>query len=123
MYKRQLQIKARILGSARNNHNFEGRILTGGVLDLSKIGNPTMTIDKIKFNSKKQIEISGYYTDNAEVYINDKKISTISNNGKTILVDGKSYQNKSVKIKLVKGERSYEKEYFFATGTLSLIHI
>ena len=112
-----LQIKARILGSARNNQNFEGRILTGGALDLSKIGNPTMTIDKIQFNSKKQIEISGYYTDNAEVYINDKKISTISNNGKTILVDGKSYQNKSVKIKLVKGERSYEKEYFFATGT------
>lgn len=65
-----LQIKARILGSARNNQNFEGRILTGGALDLSKIGNPTMTIDKIQFNSKKQIEISGYYTDNAEVYMN-----------------------------------------------------
>ena len=112
-----LQIKARILGSTRNNDNFKGKISTGGALDLSKIGKPGMTIDKVLLNGKKQIEISGYYTDNAEVYINDKKINVISNNGKTIVVDGKSYQNKSLKVKLIKGDRTYEKEYFFATGS------
>ena len=112
-----LQIKARILGSTRNNDNFKKKISTGGVLDLSKIGKPGMTIDKVQLNSKKQIEISGYYTDNAEVYINDKKIKAISNNGKTIIVDGKSYQNKSLKVKLVKDDRTYENEYFFATGS------
>lgn len=112
-----LQIKARILGSTRNNDNFKEKISTGGALDLSKIGKPGMTIDKVLLNGKKQIEISGYYTDNAEVYINDKKINVISNNGKTIVVDGKSYQNKSLKVKLIKGDRTYEKEYFFATGS------
>lgn len=112
-----LQIKARILGSTRNNDNFKGKISTGGALDLSKIGKPGMTIDKVLLNGKKQIEISGYYTDSAEVYINDKKINVISNNGKTIVVDGKSYQNKSLKVKLIKGDRTYEKEYFFATGS------
>ena len=110
------QIRARVLGSTRNVESLKGKIATGGTLDLSRTAKPEMTIEKIQLNNKKQIEISGYYTNNSEVYINNKKVKIVSNNGKSIIVDGKSYQNKCLKIKVVKGEKTYEKECFFTTG-------
>lgn len=111
-----LQIKARILGSVRKSESLKEKMVTGGVLDLSKVEVPDMTIEKVTFNNKKQLEIHGYYTENALVYINDKQVKVLSNNGKLIVVDGQSYSNRQMNIKVVKNEQVYEDRYFFTAG-------
>ena len=111
-----MQTKARVLGSVRKSENLKDKVATGGVLDLSKVGNPSIFVEKANINSKNQIEINGYYMDNAEVYVDDKKVDIISNDGKTILIDGSQLYNKQISIKVEKDGLSYEDTYFFTKG-------
>lgn len=111
-----LQVKARVLGSVRKNESLKEKMVTGGVLDLSKVDVPDMTIEKVTFNNKKQLEIHGYYTENASVYINDKQVKVLSNDGKLIVIDGQAYSNRQMDIKVVKNEQVYEDRYFFTAG-------
>lgn len=111
-----LQTKARVLGSVRKSENLKDKVATGGVLDLSKVGNPSIFVEKANINSKNQIEINGYYMDNAEVYVDDKKVDIISNDGKTIVIDGSQLYNKQISIKVEKDGLSYEDTYFFTKG-------
>lgn len=111
-----LQVKARVLGSVRKTEELQEKVASGGVLDLSKVGNPSMFVEKASMNSKKQIEIKGYYMDNAEVYINDKKVDIISNDGTKIIVDGQEYVNKHTTVRVEKDGVTYEESYFFSQG-------
>lgn len=111
-----LQVKARVLGSVRKSEDLQDKVVTGGVLDLSKVAAPDMSIEKVNYNNKNQIEIKGYYMDAAEVYVNDKKVDIISNDGKNIVIDGKNFVNKQLLIKVVKDESVYEDWYFFTKG-------
>ncbi|MCI8956238.1 MAG: S8 family serine peptidase [Eubacterium sp.] len=111
-----LQIKARVLGSVRRSGNLKDNVFSGGTLDLSKVDTPSMLVERVNYNSKNQIEIKGYYMNNAEVYVNDRKVHVISNDGKSLIIDGKDYVNKQISIKLTSGEVIYEDDYFFAKG-------
>lgn len=111
-----LQVKSRVLGSVRKSNDLEDKVATGGVIDLSKVGSPSMFVEKAIINSNKQIEIKGYYMDNAEVYVNDKKVDIISNNGTKIIIDGKEYVNKQVTVRVEKDGVTYENSYFFTQG-------
>lgn len=111
-----LQIKARVLGSVRKSEDLKYKVATGGVLDLSKVDNPSMSIQKASMNSKNQIEIKGYYMDKAEVYVDNKKVNVISNDGKNIIIEGKDYINRQIVIKIEKDDVTYEDIYFFTKG-------
>lgn len=111
-----LQVKARVLGSVRRGEHLKGNVSSGGTLDLSKVDTPSMLVEKVNYNSKNQIEIKGYHMNGAEVYVNDRKVQIISNDGKNIIIDGKEYVNKQISIKLTVGEVIYEDNYFFSKG-------
>lgn len=111
-----LQVKARVLGSVRKSESLEDMVTTGGVLDLSKVGTPSMFVEKASMNSKNQIEIKGYYMSNAEVYVNDKKADIISNDGMKIVIEGQSYVNRQVTVRVEKDGTVFENNYFFAQG-------
>lgn len=111
-----LQVKARVLGSVRKSGDLKDKVATGGVLDLSKVENPSMLVEKAELNSKNQIEIRGYYMDKAQVYVDNKKVDVISNDGKCIVVDGSQYINKQITIKVEKDNLTYAEDYFFTKG-------
>lgn len=111
-----LQVKSRVLGSVRKTEELQEKVASGGVLDLSKVSNPSMFVEKASMNSKKQIEIKGYYMDDAEVYVNDKKVDVISNDGTKIIIDGQAYVNKQVTVRVEKDGVTYEESYFFSQG-------
>ena len=69
-----LGIKSRVLGSTRKTESLQGKVSTGGVLDLSKLQNPNMSIESAYLNEENQIVISGFYLDGAPVKINDKEV-------------------------------------------------
>lgn len=111
-----LEVKARVLGSARKSDSLDGMVRSGGVLDLAKVDNPEISIENIKLNQNNQIEINGYYMENAKVYIDNAAADVISNNGRVIVVDAKSSLNKSITVAVEKNGRRYEEQFFFSSG-------
>lgn len=111
-----LDVKDRVLGCVREVPELSDKVSTGGILDLSKAEMPVAFIQDIALNSKKQIEIKGAYLTDAKVYLDGSEVKQISNNGKTITIDGSKFLNKSVNVKIVKDEKTYVKDMYFAGG-------
>lgn len=108
--------KARILGSVRKSENLEGMVKTGGVLDLSNVENPNMTIEKISLNEENQLEIYGYYLTGATIKIDGSFVEPIAQTERMILVDGTKYVNKSIAVEIEKGEECLTEQYFLLHG-------
>lgn len=111
-----LERKARIIGSARDSEELWGSVSSNGVLDFANIENPGMFLENAKINDKNQIEISGYYMNDAEVYINDEQVTPIENTNNLIVVDGKDYICKSAYIEIIKEDDYVSGTYFFMSG-------
>ena len=111
-----LDVKKRVLGSVREVPELAEKVVSGGVLDLSKVETPATFVRSISLNSKKQIEIKGSYLKDVKVFFNDKEVRQISNNGNTITLDGSKYTNQQVTVKVVNSEKTYTKQCYFASG-------
>lgn len=111
-----LDVKKRVLGSVREVPELAEKVVSGGVLDLSKVETPATFVRSISLNSKKQIEIKGSYLKDVKVSFNDKEVRQISNNGNTITLDGSKYTNQQVTVKVVNSEKTYTKQCYFASG-------
>ncbi|MDO5154551.1 MAG: S8 family serine peptidase [Eubacteriales bacterium] len=111
-----LERKSVILSCSKKTDDLAGKVLTGGTLDFSLIGNPRMFVSDISLNDDKNIEIEGAYLDGAEVTINNAKIEPMSADQDTIVIAGKDMMNKRLHIALKKGDDVYEEDCYFAQG-------
>ncbi|MFQ9514741.1 MAG: S8 family serine peptidase [Eubacterium sp.] len=114
--KTALERKARILGSVRKSDNLESTVKTGGVLDLSNIENPGISLEKAVLNDKKQIEVQGYYLTGATIKVNGEVKSPIEHTDNKIIIDGNFYINKSIEIEIEKDGTVITGQYFFMNG-------
>ena len=111
-----LGIKSRVIGSTRKSESLQGKVSTGGVLDLSKLQNPNMSIESAYLNEENRIVIDGFYLDKASVKVNDKEVEVIEQTDESIVFDGSSYLNKNITITIAKGDDSISLKRFFTIG-------
>lgn len=114
--KTALERKARVLGSVRKRDVLMGLVSTGGVMDLSKIANPGMSISGAALKDNKQIEISGYYLSGAALQINGETVTPIEHTENKICVNAADYFNKQLDIEIIKGDDYVTGQYFFMSG-------
>ncbi len=93
---------ARILGSTRKAKALEGKISTGGVLDLSKAASPNMTIARAFLGEDSTIEVYGSYLDDATVTINGDEAEVLEQEKDYVLLDASKYLDRYVTIQLEK---------------------
>lgn len=110
-----MQWKARILGSTRKTEELGEKTVTGGVLDLSKVENPNMSIELIEANDSTFI-INGYYLDGAIVKINGEVVEPMEQDDLSIIMDASDYEDRYLEIELIKGEDVLYADYFVASG-------
>lgn len=111
-----LEVKARILGSCRESESLKGKIATGGVLDLSKVNSPNMSVEYIYMDEDGLINIEGYYLDDVTVLIDEQPVECLETASQYIIIDGYDYINRNVDITLVKDDYSLTYTKFFAAG-------
>ncbi len=111
-----LDVKARILGSTRKSDSLQGKVATGGVLDLSKAQSPNMSIDSTMLDMDNLIQIYGYYLDEAVVTVNGEEVEVLDRDNTYITIDGTDYVNKKITIGLEKEADSLSIPCFFMRG-------
>ena len=66
-----LDVKNRVLGSVREIPALANKVSSSGVLDLTKVDTPSISVGKIQMNAKSQVEIKGSYLKDAKVFVNN----------------------------------------------------
>lgn len=106
---------ARIKGSVRKTENLNGKVATGGILDLSKADSPVPVFEEVTLNEDGNLEITGKFFQEAEIEINGKAVKIESQTDKKMIVEG-SYGNQTIHMDIKMGDTIYSKQYFFAVG-------
>ena len=104
-----LDVKNRVLGSVREIPALANKVSSSGVLDLTKVDTPSISVGKIQMNAKSQVEIKGSYLKGAKVFVNNTEVKQLSNNDQTVTFDGNNYKNKALNIKIQKEEKTIER--------------
>ncbi len=97
---------ARILGSTRKSKSLEGKVSTGGVLNLDKAANPNMSIIGTSLGEDDTIEVYGSYLDGASVTINGDEVEVLEQETDYVLLDATEYLDRYVTIQLKKEDNS-----------------
>lgn len=100
-----LDVKNRVLGSVREIPALADKVSSSGVLDLTKVDTPSISVGKIQMNAKSQVEIKGSYLKGAKIFVNNTEVKQLSNNDQTVTFDGNNYKNKTLNIKIQKEEK------------------
>lgn len=103
-----LDVKNRVLGSVREIPALANKVSSSGVLDLTKVDTPSISVGKIQMNAKSQVEIKGSYLKGAKVFVNNTEVKQLSNNDQTVTFDGNNYKNKTLNIKIQKKKNNRE---------------
>ena len=111
-----LDVKNRVLGSVREIPALADKVSSSGVLDLTKVDTPSISVGKIQMNAKSQVEIKGSYLKGAKVFVNNTEVKQLSNNDQTVTFDGNNYKNKTLNIKIQKEEKTIERTCYFSCG-------
>ena len=111
-----LDVKNRVLGSVREIPALANKVSSSGVLDLTKVDTPSISVGKIQMNAKSQVEIKGSYLKDAKVFVNNTEVKQLSNNDQTVTFDGNNYKNKTLNIKIQKEEKTIERTCYFSCG-------
>ena len=111
-----LDVKNRVLGSVREIPALANKVSSSGVLDLTKVDTPSISVGKIQMNAKSQVEIKGSYLKGAKVFVNNTEVKQLSNNDQTVTFDGNNYKNKTLNIKIQKEEKTIERTCYFSCG-------
>ena len=88
-----------MLGSVREIPALANKVSSSGVLDLTKVDTPSISVGKIQMNAKSQVEIKGSYLKGAKVFVNNTEVKQLSNNDQTVTFDGNNYKNKTLNIR------------------------
>lgn len=111
-----LDVKNRVLGSVREIATLANKVSSSGVLDLTKVDTPSISVGKIQMNAKSQVEIKGSYLKDVKVFVNNTEVKQLSNNDQTVTFDGNNYKNKTLNIKIQKDEKTIERTCYFSYG-------
>ena len=111
-----LDVKNRVLGSVREIPALADKVSSSGVLDLTKVDTPSISVGKIQMNAKSQVEIKGSYLKGAKIFVNNTEVKQLSNNDQTVTFDGNNYKNKTLNIKIQKEEKTIERTCYFSCG-------
>lgn len=109
-------VKSRILGSTRKSEVLQGKVSTGGVLDLSLAKSPNMSLESVSMWEDGSVEMCGAYLGGATVKVNGSEVDIIEQGDDYIVFDGSDYVNKAVIIELSKNDDVITVERFFAQG-------
>lgn len=112
-----LDIVERIFGCTRKSSALNGKVATGGTLDLSKIGTSNIYIKKVLIDKNKNIRIEGRGLSGASVTVNGKTARPKSQNQEEIILDASDLWNKTLDIAVTVGEKVMHKQCFFVGGT------
>ena len=109
--------KGRVLGSVRQVNNFKDKVATNGIIDYSKLKDPTPTVGSAKIDNNGKLTINtNNITNDTEILINNKKVElTKIGDNKFEIVD-KSLKNKTVTISLKYDDNSISSEFYLAVG-------
>lgn len=111
------ELRARVLGSTRTVKGLEGKVATAGILDLSKVDNPSPNITKASLNKEGNVVVNGYFFGkNAAVTVNGKAAEILSQDDKTIVLKGTDLANKKIEVTVAKEEKKTTNTFFLTTG-------
>ena len=108
--------KATVLGYSNKKESMQDKLSAGGVLDLSMVENPRMSVVSITKNAENNIEIKGHYLKDAIVKVGDKVTEPIQQEDTLCVLNGENLLNKKITITVTKGEEVVEKECYFTSG-------
>ena len=117
------EVRDIVLGSTRDAADLEGKTVTGGVIDLSKVNHPNFGVTNISFYSDEDegntIDIEGRFLEGAKVYLDGERVKVnkdYSDNHYICVNLPKYYENKNVTVSVTKDDKTIEKKVFTATG-------
>ena len=109
-----IQRKERILGTTRKSDSLKGKVLTGGVLDLTYLKNPNIIIKSAKINLDGELTIGVRNMKKMpKVFINNSEVTATKVNSTTLKVVNKSLINRTVKITLQINDNNVDSKTVF----------
>lgn len=106
----------RIKGAVRKTEGLEGKVASGGLLDLSKADSPEPVFEKVIINDSGQLEIQGSFLgSNAKVIVNGEESKIVSATAESIVLEG-DYYNKKLEITVKIADKTFSDKCFFAKG-------
>jgi subtilisin family serine protease/uncharacterized protein YjdB len=111
------EIQAMFLGSIRQSNEWTGKTTTGGILDLSKTDDPLPSFNGVTLNTDGQLQLTGYFLANTDVYMNENLVNPIKSDDNNIFITvDPSYQNKMLHIRIEKNGISQSKDFYCSLG-------
>ncbi len=108
--------KARILSSVRTSTALDGKVSTEGVLDLSDVDSPHISVLSCDLIDDDMIQINGYYLKDATVTINGNNANILEQTDSHIIIDGSDYLNRSITLTVTKDDVTVSNDYYFSSG-------
>lgn len=106
----------RIKGAVRKTEGLEGKVASGGLLDLSKADSPEPVFEKVIINDNGQLEIQGsFFGSNAKVTVNGQESKIISYTAESLVLEG-DYYNKKLEITINIADKTFSDECYFVKG-------
>lgn len=105
-----------VLGCTRKSSALNGKVATGGVLDLSGVGLPNSYLKNIALDKNKNIRIEGKGLSGAAVTINSQAVTPKQQSQDEIILNSAGLWNKSLNIAVTVGEKVLTQKCFFADG-------
>ena len=111
-----IETRARVIGSATKKEALKDKVSTGGVVDLSKIKNPSPVVFGGSISADGVVTVDGkFFGQDSTVTVNGNAVDVISRTDSSISFKG-AYDTK-LDVKVEKNGYTSEKEFFFVSGT------
>lgn len=108
--------KERLLGCTRKTNALQGKVLTGGVLDLSHVKEPNVYLKNISLDDKKNICIEGRGLAHASVTVNNQAAVVKEQSENRIVLNSAGFLNHALEITVAAEGKSMNRNCFFSDG-------
>ena len=108
--------RERILGCTRKANALQGKVATGGVLDLSGVEQPNVYLKGISLDNTKNICIEGRGLSNAVVNVNNNAVAPKEQSENRIVLNSEGLLNHSLDVVVTAEGKTMNRKCFFSDG-------
>lgn len=109
-------LRERLLMCTRKADGLQGRVATGGALDLSRAGEPNVYIKKISLDGNQDICIEGRGLSHASVKVNNAAVAAKAQSEKMIVLNSAGLLNHFLEVTVAAEGKTASKKCFFSDG-------
>lgn len=111
-----LDRRQRLLGCTRKSDALQGKVLTGGVLDLSHVKEPNVYLRNISLDDKKNICIEGRGLAHASVTVNNQAVVIKEQSEKRIVLNSAGLLNHTLEVAVATEGKTLNRKCYFSDG-------